>query len=136
MILSARLMLLVCTLSLAACAGQQTSPERHAVHAIHQLAQVQFDPNFRIATADSIRMMKPALEKFYQQGKADREAGMTEAQAAQRIAQFSAPDFLPASQMTHQFVGQSYAADRPQKERKILIEAITATYRDGYEGRP
>jgi len=127
----ARLFLLASALSLFACAGQQTSPERHATHAAHQLAQVQFDPGFHMLIADSIRIMKPGFEQFYQ----DRAAGMTPAGAEKRIAGFSDPEFLPASRMINTFVGKTYSADQPQKERKILIESLTATYRDGYEGR-
>ncbi|MGB8664094.1 MAG: Exc2 family lipoprotein, partial [Serratia inhibens] len=46
-LITPRTLILCSALFLSACASQQTSPERHARHAIHQLAQAHFDPNTR-----------------------------------------------------------------------------------------
>jgi len=130
-----KLVISALALLLAACA-QQTSVERHTVHTAHLLSEANFDPNFRLLLADSIRAMRPDFQAMYQQGVADRAAGMTRAQMEEKAACMLHPENLPEAAVKHHFLNQEYLADRPEKERKILAEALTATWRDGYEGRP
>lgn len=130
-----RLVISVLALMLSACASQ-TSVDRHTVHAVHQLAEAGFDPNMRTLLADSIRLLRPEFQTFWQQGVDDRAAGLTRAQMEKKAAFMRDTANHPEAVVTHTFLGQQYMADRPEKERKIMAEALAATYQDGYEGRP
>lgn len=129
------LMISALTLLLSACAPQN-SVDRHTVHAVHQLAEAGFDPNMRTLVADSIRQLRPEFQRFWQQGVDDRAAGMSRAQMEKKAAFMRDEANHPEAAVSHSFLGQNYLADRPEKERKIMAEALAATYRDGYEGRP
>ncbi|MFG6075836.1 Exc2 family lipoprotein [Erwinia sp. OPT-41] len=128
---------LVSALALLLCAcAPQGSVECHTTHAVHQIADANFDPNTRMLLADSIRVMRPGFQAVYQAGVKDRAAGLSKAQMEEKAACLLKPENLPDEAVTHTFLGQTYLADRPEKERKILADALAATYRDGYEGRP
>ncbi|WP_380178574.1 Exc2 family lipoprotein [Kalamiella sp. sgz302252] len=130
-----RLPVVALTLLLAACA-QQSSVDRHTIHTAHLISEANFDPNTRLLLADSIRVMRPGFAAMYQQGVADRAAGMTKEQMENKAALLRDPANIPEAALKHRFLSQEYLADRPEKERKILAEALAATWRDGYEGRP
>ena len=136
--------ILTLPLLLTACAGSQTSVDKNARHMAHQIARLHFDPNTRPLTADNIRLMAQFLSQFYDQGKKDRAAGLTLAQAQQRVNCFrqqqagdaagNSPFALEAQKsffLTHQ-----YTADQPEKRRTILLDGAIATYWDGYNGKP
>ncbi|MEW5289369.1 hypothetical protein ABW286_09275 [Erwinia papayae] len=40
------------------------------------------------------------------------------------------------SEMTCFFAGKSYSEENSARERQIMTEAVMASWRDGYEGRP
>ncbi|WP_147197797.1 Exc2 family lipoprotein [Pantoea sp. CCBC3-3-1] len=121
---------------LSACAGQLTSVDRQANHAAHQLAASKFDPAFRLNVTDTAKSLRPCLQQAWQRGVDDRQKGVTRLQAeANREALRNAEN--PAlGQIGSIFVGKVYEADRPEKARKIMLDAMAASYRDGYEGRP
>jgi len=130
--------MLAASLLLTACVGQQSSVERHASHAAAKLSSVHFDPNTRPLRADNFRWMSTFLRQFYDQGKADRANGLTQAQAEQRVKTFSecpTGPFRPEAQFSR-VASHDYSADRPEQQSRILLESATATYWDGYYGRP
>lgn len=130
-----RTIVLLTTLFLGACSGQQSSPERHAKRAVYQMDQAHFDPNTRMHISDSIKQAIPFFEQFYQIGKDDRAKGLTRQQAEQREAYFRSAEFMQESEQKSTFMNHVYSADNPQKQRQILLNAAVATYWDGYEGR-
>jgi len=130
--------MLAVSLLLTACVGQQTSIERNASHAAARIDSIHFDPNTRQLRADNIRWMKTFLTQFYEQGKADRASGLTQQQAEQRVKRFSDCEngpFAPASQRSR-IASHEYSADRPEQQSQIMLQSATATYWDGYHGRP
>lgn len=130
--------ILAVSLLLSGCAGQQTSVNRNARHAATQLEKIHFDPNTRPLTADNIRRTATFLSQFYALGKKDRAEGISQAQAQQRVTRFSdisSGPFAPDAQKSR-FISQDYSADQPEKRSLILLESATATYWDGYYGRP
>jgi hypothetical protein len=131
-----RILIVFTALFLSACAGQKSSPERHAKHAIYQLAQEDFSPEMRTQIPDSIKAAIPFFDQFYQMGKVDRAKGLTRQQADQREAYFRSPEFLSDVGQKGKFINQEYSVDNPQKQRQILLDSAVATYWDGYDGRP
>ena len=130
--------MLAAALLLTGCVGQQTSVERNASHTAARLDSIHFDPNTRQLRADNIRWMKTFLTQFYEQGKADRASGLTQQQAEQRVKSFSDCEngpFAPASQRSR-IASHEYSADRPEQQSQIMLQSATATYWDGYHGRP
>ncbi|HGM5488954.1 TPA: Exc2 family lipoprotein [Serratia fonticola] len=127
---------LLATLLLCACAGPQSSVEKHARHATFQLAEAHFSPDTRTDISKSTKAAIPFFEQFYQLGKADRQDGLTREQAQQRVNEFRNPDFLPESEQKTTMYNQSYTAESPKKQREILLENAIATYWDGYDGKP
>jgi len=123
-------------LLLGACTHSQSSPERHAQHAVYQLAAAHSEIDTRIQISDSTRAYVPFFDQFYQMGKAERTKGVTRQQAQQQEAYFRSPEFLPELGTKGSFYSQIYTADNPQAQRKILIDGAITTYWDGYEGRP
>jgi len=130
--------ILAASLLLSACAGEQTSVNRNARHAASQLEKIHFDPNTRPLTADNIRRTATFLSQFYALGKQDRAEGLSLAQAQQRVASFSNPSSGPFAYdaQKSRFISQDYSADQPEKRSLILLESATATYWDGFHGRP
>lgn len=129
--------MLAASLLLTACAGQQSSVDRNASHAVAKLSSIHFDPNTRPLRADSFRWMTTFLRQFYDQGKTDRANGLTLAQAEQRVKAFSecpTGPFRPEAQLSH-VASHDYSADQPEQQSRILLESATATYWDGYYGR-
>ncbi|EHW1683187.1 Exc2 family lipoprotein [Salmonella enterica] len=124
-------------LFLAACSGNQTSVEKHARHLARQMERDHFDPNMRPLTADNTRLAARFLSQFYEMGKKDRAAGLTTAQAQQRVNSFSADGgpFAPEAQKST-FINQTYAAEQPEKRSNLLKQGAVSTYWDGYNGRP
>lgn len=135
-LITPRTLILCSALFLSACAGQQTSPERHARHAVYQLAREDFSPEMRTQIPDSIKAAIPFFDQFYQMGKTDRAKGLTQQQAQQQEVYFRSPEFLSDMGKKGRFINQQYSVDNPQKQRQILLDAAVATYWDGYEGRP
>lgn len=124
-------------LFLVACSGNQTSVEKSARHLAYKIERAHFDPNTKPLTGDNIRLMSAFLSQFYAMGKQDRAAGLTTAQAQQRVNSFSSDDgpFAPGAQKTT-FINREYDADQPGKRSDILKQGAIATYWDGYNGRP
>lgn len=135
--------ILAAPLFLTACSGSQTSVDKNARHAAYQMAQIHFDPNTRLLTVDNARLLAKFLSQFYEQGKKDRAAGLTLAQAQQRVNCFSqnqneaaeGSPFAPDSQRSF-FLTHQYSAEQPEKHSKILKDGAIATYWDGYNGKP
>lgn len=133
---SYRILPLLAVLSLSACTSSQSSVEKHARHATFQLANAHFDPNTKTDISRSAKNAIPFFEQFYQAGKKDRTDGLTREQAQKRVEEFHNPDFLPESEQKSVMFDRTYTADSQKKQREILLENATATYWDGYEGKP
>ncbi|MBP1130373.1 MULTISPECIES: Exc2 family lipoprotein [Serratia] len=131
-----RTLILFTALFLSACTSQKSSPERHARHAIYQLAREDFSPEMRTQIPDSIKASIPFFDQFYQMGKTDRAKGLTRQQAEQREAYFRSPEFIGETGNKSIFINRKYSVDNPQKRQQILLDSAVATYWDGYEGRP
>ena len=126
---------IITSLLLNACSSQQTSVDKNARHAVSRVAKIHFDPNSRLQTADSIKVMKPLLQQFYDQGKKDHSDGLTLAQARQRAENFKCPGVITSSEKTT-ILGQTFEADEPAKQSQIVLDTAITTYWDGYNGRP
>lgn len=126
---------IITSLLLNACSSQQTSVDKNARHAVSRVAKIHFDPNSRLQTADSIKVMKPLLQQFYDQGKKDHSDGLTLAQARQRAENFKCPGVIMSSEKTT-ILGQTFEADEPAKQSQIILDTAITTYWDGYNGRP
>lgn len=118
---------------LSSCAQPDTSAKRHAIHFVHTIDDD--DPNFRTNKADSIRLMTPFFEQFWQQGKKDREAGMTTADAQQQVNYFRSDAFLNSIRGKSQFAGKEYEKNISPRWRENMAKAVSETYMDGFEGR-
>ena len=119
---------------LSACASQLSSVDRQANHAAHQLAASHFDPSSRMLVTDTAKSIRPCLQQAYQHGVDDRQKGITRPQAEANMQErLKNPDF---GQIRAFFVGKIYESDRPEQSRKIMLDAMVASYWDGYEGRP
>lgn len=130
-----RIILSGALLFLAGCSGMQSSPERHASHAAHVLATQHFDPNTLIKVTDSARMMTPLMTQFYEQGKKDRASGLSVADAQKKEADLYSKEFASRFITQESFINRQYNLEDPAK-RKTMIDAMAASYRDGFEGRP
>lgn len=125
---------LTATLMTTACTPK-TSAERYARQYVYA-ADDGFDPNFYVKKADSIRMMVPFFRQFHDMGIKDRAAGVSREEAQQRVSQFRSEEFLKSIQSEEKFAGRTYndSSTPTPKELKVMGDAISATYMDGYEG--
>lgn len=122
------------TLSLIGCAAQTTSAERHARHFVYQSLD-DFDPNFRTLTYNSTKTFIPFFQQFYDLGKKDKADGMTPAEMAQRIDYFHSDAFFANIENASSYFGHKSQEQKTAKWRKAMENAISETYRDGYDGR-
>lgn len=125
---------LTATLMTTACTPK-TSAERHARQYVYA-ADDGFNPNFYVKKADSTRMMVPFFRQFHDMGVKDRAAGVSREEAQQRVSQFRSEEFLKSIQSEEKFAGRTYndSSTPTPKELKVMGDAISATYMDGYEG--
>lgn len=123
---------------LAACTASKGSVEQNARHMAYQIERIHFDPNTRPLTADNIRSMAVFLGQFYDMGKKDRAAGLTQAQAQQRadlISNNETSPFTPGTQKA-MIINRAYDADQQDKRIAIMKAGAIKSYWDGYNGRP
>ncbi|ASQ15693.1 hypothetical protein BJM06_a00044 (plasmid) [Enterobacter cloacae] len=85
-------------------------------------------------------MMVPFFRQFRQfreAGEKDRAAGMSQAAAQKKAADFRSEKFLTSIRGKTTFAGKAYDDSRTPSPKKLqaLGEAIAQTYLDGYEGR-
>lgn len=127
--------LLLPCLCLAGCAPSGTSAERHARHFAYAAGD-NFDPSFVINKAESGRMMIPFFEQFWQMGRKDRADGLSRAQADERVKYLNSDEFIDSLKGETHFAGKRYKSDdgRALKWRKVMREAATGSYQDGYNG--
>ncbi|WP_313686257.1 Exc2 family lipoprotein [Pantoea sp.] len=118
---------------LSSCTQSDNSAKRHAIHFVHTVDDN--DPNFRMNKADSIRLMTPFFEQFWQQGKKDREAGLTATDIQQRVNYYRSDEFIKSIHGTSQFAGKEYKENVSPHWRENMAKAISETYMDGFEGR-
>lgn len=125
---------LTATLMTTACTPK-TSAERHARQYVYA-ADDGFNPNFYVKKADSTRMMVPFFRQFHDMGVKDRAAGVSREEAQQRVSQFRSEEFLKSIKSEEKFAGRTYndSSTPTPKELKVMGDAISATYMDGYEG--
>lgn len=130
------LTVLSAVLILSACTQTKISAERHARHYVYTYDN-NSDPNFYTKKADSVRLMTPFFQQFWNQGAKDRAAGMSQEGAQQRVNLFHNEDFLKSVQAKEQFAGKTYEniSTPSPKEFSLMAETISAAYLDGYEGR-
>lgn len=126
---------LILPLLITGCSANQTSVERNASHAVSAINRIQFDPNTRLLRADSIKVMKPLMQQYYEQGKKDKQNGLTLSQAKQRVDNFHCPESYTGGDKTV-ILGKEYDADNPEKQQQIILSAAISAYWDGYNGKP
>ncbi|MEE4411950.1 MULTISPECIES: Exc2 family lipoprotein [unclassified Serratia (in: enterobacteria)] len=120
---------------IAGCSSSMSSPERHAKHFIYT-SDDGFDPNFATRKQQSVKFATPFFDQFWEEGKKDREKGLTKEDVKQRVNYFSSDEFFNSFQNISMFAGKAYdRTSRSLKWRKAMSEAASSTYLDGYEGR-
>jgi len=125
---------LAVTLAITGCAPK-TSPERHARQYIKATSD-DLNPNFVVKKTDSIRMMVPFFEQFYEVGAKDKAAGISPDEALQRANYFQSEEFLQSIKSQETFAGKTYTSSglKSAQEQKSMGEAISGAYMDGYHG--
>lgn len=121
---------LACLILLSACTPQ-TSAERHARSYIYK-AKDDFDPHFRTDISRSVKLMAPVFEGFYQEGKKDRAAGMSLADAKTKTTELVNNESHSNSERYHIFMGKSYSMGSDAKKEKLLIKECIDAYWDGF----
>lgn len=123
-------------LILSACTQPQISAERHARHYVYA-SDNNSDPNFYTKKADSVRLMTPFFQQFWNLGAKDKAAGVPQEGVQQRVTQFHNEEFLKSIQVKEKFAGRRYENSHTPspKELSLMAETISAAYIDGYEGR-
>ncbi|AKR77932.1 MULTISPECIES: Exc2 family lipoprotein [Edwardsiella] len=122
-------------LLLSACAQPESSAARHAKH-LSYASDDNFAPHYRTKLYDSYQSSIPFLQQFWELGKKDRAAAITQAQQQQRIDEFKSQAFLTRINGKEHFAGKAYNSysHREQKWRQAMSDAIIQTYLDGYHG--
>lgn len=129
--------LMAATFLFTGCSHGLTSPERHAHHFAYT-ADDGFDPNFGTNKTETAKLSLPFFQQFWQLGKKDKEANVSREGAIKRAEYLGSDEFLRSlGQEKEQFAGRSYIRTNAMspKKRKALVQGITASYMDGYEGR-
>lgn len=120
---------------LSACASEG-SVDKNAKHVALQIAQLNFDPNMRPLTADNTKRAAIFLQQFYDLGRKDHSDGLDKPLAQERVRQFENAEIFSSGSQGNRFVGQQYEAEQPKEQAALLLKSATATYWDGYNGKP
>ncbi len=117
------------------CTSSMTSAERNAKKFTYATND-DFDPNFSTNISQSIKLSEPFFKHFWEQGKQDREKGISRDEANKRVIYYSSNEFFNSFKNRSIFAGKSYNAGTLSiKGRKAMSEAVSGAYLDGYEGR-
>ncbi|QBH97170.1 entry exclusion protein 2 [Limnobaculum zhutongyuii] len=129
--------LTITTLITTGCTPK-TSVERHARQYVYAVGDDGLDSNFYVKEADNIRSMVSFFHQFRDMGVKDKTTGLSRDDAMKRASLFRSEEFLKSIQSVQVFAGRTYAnSSTPSpKKLKAMGDAISATYMDGYEGRP
>ena len=126
--------LLSLSLILTGCSTQRTIVQRNADHLAWQMAEQDFSASLRTQVPDTAKNLTNFLQRFYDEGKKMRAAGVSEDQALavaallrERIIQGQLP-----SQNT--FAGKTYTSSWSEASRKQVAQAVAGTFIDGYNG--
>lgn len=94
-----------------------------------------FSPNFTTQISNTIQLMKPVFQEYYQDGQKDRQAGMSREQALVKVDTFKkeAASKEMASQQT--FVNQTTNGTLDKKRQLLFINEAMGAYLDGFDGR-
>ena len=126
--------LLSLSLILTGCSTQRTIVQRNADHLAWQMADQDFSASLRTQVPDTAKNLTNFLQRFYDEGKKMRAAGVSEDQALavaallrERIIQGQLP-----SQNT--FAGKTYTSSWSEASKKQVAQAVAGTFIDGYNG--
>lgn len=120
---------------LSGCSAPTNSAERNAKHFIYA-SDEGFDPNFTTRKQQSIKLATPFFEQFWQEGKKDKDNGLTQAEANERVKYFTSDAFFNSFKNVSMFAGKAYdGTSKSLKWRKSMSESVSSAYLDGYYGR-
>mgnify|MGYP004705940729 FL=1 len=126
--------LLSLSLILTGCSTQRTIVQRNADHLAWQMAEQDFSASLRTQVPDTAKNLTNFLQRFYDEGKKMRAAGVSEDQVLavaallrERIIQGQLP-----SQNT--FAGKTYTSSWSEASKKQVAQAVAGTFIDGYNG--
>lgn len=119
---------------LTACSHTPSSAERHAKRFVYN-ADDNFSPNYQTNKQESVRLAVPYFAQFYNEGKKDKAAGLTPAQAQERANYLRSDAFIESLNTSSTFAGKSYQATHSAKWNQLMKEEASGAYLDGYEGR-
>lgn len=122
-------------LVLTGCANTKTAPERHAYYFIGHKSNF-VGGNFANNQQQNYRLNVPQFREIYAQGKADRTAGRTSAEAAE-YAQSIRDQVKQNVTTNHSFTGNAsdkWTSDMELKDAILFGNELAASYLDGYNG--
>ncbi|AEF45455.1 entry exclusion protein 2 [Serratia sp. AS12] len=119
-------------LMLAACAAKSPA-EKHASHYIYQISN-ENDSQIRTLVHDSIKASTPTFDQFYQQGKCDRNAHLSLAEAKTKADYLSSEQFKSKLELNNIVLNKTYKIDSNQKIYTAFMKEATGAYWDGYNG--
>lgn len=120
---------------LSGCASSKTAPERHAYYFVSHSSNF-VGGNFTSNTQQNYRLNVPQFRKLYEQGKTDRKAGRTAAEASQ-YAQSIRDQLKKSVKTDHSFNGNAndkWSSDMEMKDAILFGNELAASYLDGYNG--
>ncbi|MEH0884925.1 Exc2 family lipoprotein [Enterobacter sp. UNJFSC 003] len=120
---------------LSGCTSSKTSPERHAYYFVSHKSNF-IGGNYTSSVPQNYRLNVPQFRELYAQGKSDRAAGRTPAEASE-YAQ-SIRDQLKKEANTNQsFSGNAndkWSSSMDPSDAILFGNELAATYLDGYNG--
>ena len=126
------------TIFIVACSTQTLPYEKITKHYIYQIADENSDPNFYTNIYSSIKSMTPFFKQFYDLGVQDKKQNISHEAYEKRIAELSSDNFINNIKSRTFYISEKIHAeekkvkDKPNKEKKIMIESIIAAYNAGY----
>ncbi|WP_152081309.1 Exc2 family lipoprotein [Enterobacter oligotrophicus] len=120
---------------LSGCTSTKTSPERHAYYFVSHKSNF-VGGNFTSSVPQNYRLNVPQFRELYAQGKADRSAGRTAAEASE-YAQSIRDQLRKEASTDHAFSGNAsdkWTSEMEDKDAILFGNELAATYLDGYNG--
>ncbi|WP_455815197.1 Exc2 family lipoprotein [Pseudomonas graminis] len=119
---------------LSGCNNPVSSPQAHAKSYVFK-AKDDFDPNFTTQVANTIKLMTPVFAQFYEQGKQDRKAGLSQHEAEKKATAMYQDQQLNNLVTNETFISHTTSTPADKKRNKIFIREASGAYLDGFNGR-
>ncbi|MEY1239764.1 Exc2 family lipoprotein [Providencia manganoxydans] len=133
-----RLSLVTVVFVLSACHSNMLPYEEISKRYVYQSANEDSDPNFQTNKHESIKLITPFFKQFYDLGIEDKKNKISKEDYEKKLNYLSSNEFINSIESREQFISEKVHVETKKvenestRQKKIMIDAILAAYKAGY----